>query len=83
MPPPVDGIAQTITVTVPPVAIVELDEQGMPAAATTNTGRPPAPGDEIHVRLGDRYVPADAGLTALVLAAPWRPGTCDPGGWTV
>lgn len=54
--------AVAITVTIPPVAWLEVDENGRLLAAATNTGCAPRTGDTVVARRPDRSVVADVAI---------------------
>jgi hypothetical protein len=63
-PPRTVGGSQTITVTVPSIAVLEVDGNGRITSAATNTGHAPAPGDLVYVRTADgSYQPSGIDLT--------------------
>lgn len=68
---PVDGgVTQTVTVSVPRTAIVDVDHAGRVVSAATNTGCRPRPGDDVYVRRPDgTIVPAPPGAFA---GMAWR-----------
>ena len=76
------GAVQVVTVAVPAVAVIDLAD-GAPRRAWTNSGRPPAPGDEVYVRDGDALVDATSGVADLAIATSWVAAevTCRPEWW--
>lgn len=69
---PVSGavVGQTIRVSVPRTAIVDVDDTGGVLTAGTNTGCRPAPGDDLYIRRPNGTIePAPTGAFA---GATWR-----------
>lgn len=83
--PPAGDAMQTVTVEVPAVAILDVVE-GEVRGAWTNSGRPPAVGDRLHVQHPGELVEAPPSIRDQVVRATWLPAadsTCDARSWVV
>jgi hypothetical protein len=56
------GVTQAMTVTVPRTAFLRTDERGRVTTATTNTGCPPRPGDDVWVIRADGSITSRTGI---------------------